>query len=553
MHAPSIYDFRERNIKPGPISDVIPSTPVFEMYPIGFVSMLSYLIRNGFKARISNLAVLMLSDKRFDARKYIRNINAEVFGIDFHWMPHVHGASNVAKIIKEEHPNSKVVLGGFSATYFKEQVMENWPWVDYVLYGDFQEDPLAKLTDAVEKGGDLSKVPSLVYRDATGTVKTTPPENSVEAMSRVFIDYKTLASNTIRYRDIKGHIPYYSWIENPEGFTLIEHGCQYNCGFCGGSNFAYGGRYGTVSPIFRDPEVVAHEIELVDEIIGAPTFIAGDLSAAGKKYYNAFFRSIKERGLDVPLLTEYFVPPDREFLSALSRTFTNFTAEISPESSVERIRRFSGKYYTNHDLEKSMDYANELGCKKFDIYFSIGLPNQSREDVFADVEYSSGLMEKYQNQNMDVYTFISPLTPFLDPGSLIFEMPDRYGYKIYGKTLMDFYNALDKGNGWEEYLNYENGVMSRKDMIETTYLTGIKMIELSNRMKIIDGLTSNHLISNIHDYLSGNPYIENRDPSKHLAYVNKQIQWSTKHRLTFTSFCVLVYKYYDSFRHMFGI
>ncbi len=546
MHPPSIYDFRKRNIKTGPISDVVPSTPVFEMYPIGFVSMLGYLIRKGYRARISNLAVLMLSSKRFDAEKYIRNIDASLYGVDFHWLPHVHGAREVTRLIKEVHPNASVVLGGFSSTYFRHDIMKEWPWVDFVLYGDYQEDSIAQLADAVQNGKDFSGIPGLLYRDDAGYIKETKPESSIVGMSRVFIDYKTLASNTIKYHDIKGHLPYYSWIKNPEGFTLIEHGCQYNCGFCGGSNFAYKGRYGTFSPVFRDPEKVALEIELVDETIGAPVFISGDLNAAGEKYYNAFFRAVRERGLDVPLLTEYFIPPDRKFLGSLSGTFTDFTAEISPESSVESIRRRTGKLYSNSSLEKSIGNARDLGCKKFDVYFSIGLPNQRREDVFADVEYSSRIMEEYNGNGMDIYSFISPLTPFLDPGSLFFERPDDYGYKIKFRRLGDFYHALDTGNGWEDYLNYETNVMTREEMIETTYLAGIKMIELSSKMKIIDGLTSTHLISNIHDYLSGNPYIENREPSRHLAYVNKQIEWSTKHRLTFRSFMMWLYKHYNA-------
>jgi hypothetical protein len=33
LHAPSVYDFRKNSLLAGPISDVVPSSPVFEMYP----------------------------------------------------------------------------------------------------------------------------------------------------------------------------------------------------------------------------------------------------------------------------------------------------------------------------------------------------------------------------------------------------------------------------------------------------------------------------------------------------------------------------------------
>jgi len=42
IHPPSVFDFRDRTIFYGPISDVIPSSPVFEMYPVGFLTMAAY-------------------------------------------------------------------------------------------------------------------------------------------------------------------------------------------------------------------------------------------------------------------------------------------------------------------------------------------------------------------------------------------------------------------------------------------------------------------------------------------------------------------------------
>ena len=52
LHAPSVYDFRKRAILYGPISDVVPSSPVFEMYPIGLTTMAEYL--EGYGSRVRN-------------------------------------------------------------------------------------------------------------------------------------------------------------------------------------------------------------------------------------------------------------------------------------------------------------------------------------------------------------------------------------------------------------------------------------------------------------------------------------------------------------------
>jgi len=52
LHAPSVYDFRKRAILYGPVSDMVPSSTVFEMYPLGFLTIASYLHARGMRVRI---------------------------------------------------------------------------------------------------------------------------------------------------------------------------------------------------------------------------------------------------------------------------------------------------------------------------------------------------------------------------------------------------------------------------------------------------------------------------------------------------------------------
>ena len=106
LHAPNVYDFRQKTILYGPVSDLVPSSPIFEMYPIGFVSIAEYLERAGYRVRIVNLAVRMLSDPNFDAQRMIKSLDSPVYGIDLHWLPHAHGAIEVARMVKRHHPNS---------------------------------------------------------------------------------------------------------------------------------------------------------------------------------------------------------------------------------------------------------------------------------------------------------------------------------------------------------------------------------------------------------------------------------------------------------------
>lgn len=550
IHPPSIYDFRKKNLRSGPISDVVPSTPLFEMYPVGFISMLNSLVKEGYNARISNIAVLMLYSRDFEPRRYIKNIEADIFAIDLHWLPHVHGAVNLASVIKEIHPESKVIMGGFSASYFSREIVQQFPSVDYVLAGDLQERQIVELAAAVESGRDVSAIPNLVYREG-GRIKANPISRDFGAIDRVFLNYDLLMKNAIRYGDVKGHLPYKMWIRNPSAMTLIEHGCQYNCGFCGGSNFAFSQNYFPQSPVFRNPDRIAEEIEIIEKRLGTPVFIAGDINAAGGKFRESFFRAIRERGVDIPLLTEYFVPPTEDYFRDLSRNFPRFTAEISPDSSDQRIRGITGRYYTNYALEKSIGYAKENGCRKFDIYFTIGLPGQSQEDVIADVNYSEGLMAQYLRSGMEMHAFLSPLTPFLDPGSLFYEKSDRYGIRMRARTLQDYYDLLENGRSWEDYLNYETEQMSRHDIVNATYVSGRMMAESRERLGLITKEERDTIIGNINAYMNGTDIIVQESMGMHLNYMVKEIEWSKRHHITFSSFLIFLYRYYDSLRGQF--
>ena len=131
LHAPSVYDFRKLPILFGPISDLVPSTPIFEMYPIGFSSIAEHLERNGIRVRIVNLALRMLKDKNFDAEKLIAKLHPRAFGIDLHWLPHAHGSLEVAALCKKHHPEIPVIFGGYSSSYFHEELIR-YPQVDFV-------------------------------------------------------------------------------------------------------------------------------------------------------------------------------------------------------------------------------------------------------------------------------------------------------------------------------------------------------------------------------------------------------------------------------------
>ena len=81
-----------------------------------------------------------------------------------------------------------------------------------------------------------------------------------------------------------------------------------------------------------------------------------------------------------------------------------------------------------------MSDALEAGCGRLDIFFMTGLPQQTTQSVMATVDYCEHLLQKF-NGNKRLSLFIAPISPFLDPGSLGFEKPERYGYRLLFRKL----------------------------------------------------------------------------------------------------------------------
>jgi radical SAM superfamily enzyme YgiQ (UPF0313 family) len=173
LHAPSVWDFREEVILQGPLADVIPSTTEFEMYPIGLTSIAAYLEANHYNTRLVNLAYHMLRDPGFDVPARIASLDAPVFGLDLHWLPHANGAMGVAELVKQARPEAKVLLGGLSASYFHEELIAD-PSVDFVLRGDSTEEPCRQLLQVLREGTPLETVENLTWKRQDGTVVINP-------------------------------------------------------------------------------------------------------------------------------------------------------------------------------------------------------------------------------------------------------------------------------------------------------------------------------------------------------------------------------------------
>lgn len=483
LHAPSVYDFREKTILYGPVSDQIPSSPAFEMYPIGFASIAEYLERSGYRVRIVNLAVRMLNDYGFNAERMIERLQAPVFGIDLHWMLHCHGSIEIAKLVKKYHPEAKVLFGGFSASYFCRELLD-YPEIDYVLRGDSTEEPLRQLMDCITNKREPDSVPNLVWRDSQGTIRENPFSHVPTDLSHVMVNhYANMVRSVIRYRDLASYTPFKGWEDYPITAVFTCRGCTQNCVICGGSSAAFRNAYNRNEPVFRSPEAVARDIKQIAHFSNGPAFVLGDPLQAGEEYANELFRLLKENRTGNQLIFELFNPAPKKVLEQMSLCSPDFCLELSPESHDPEVRRAEGRHYSNEELEQTLGDALDIGCGRLDIFFMIGVPKQTPKSVLDTVEYCGYLLDKFKGDKR-LFLFIAPLAPFLDPGSLAFEQPERHGYQVLFHTLAEHRQALLQPS-WKYSLNYTTDGMTRQQLVDTTYQAMMHLNQLKARHGVI--------------------------------------------------------------------
>jgi B12-binding domain/radical SAM domain protein len=476
LHPPSVYDFRTRAILYGPVSDLIPSSPVFEMYPLGFLTMTDYLETRGLRVRIVNLALRMMNDPHFDVARFLARLKPRAVGIDLHWLPHAHGAIEVARIVKRLHPDVPVIMGGLSSSYFHEELIA-YPAVDYVLRGDSVEPPLYDLMQHILAGSAPHDVSNLTWKDATG-LHVNPPTFIPDTLDYANLAPQRLVKMVLRYRDLQSVLPFNGWWQNPITAAFTVRGCAHQCVTCGNSRDACALLSVRPQPIYRSPANLVENMRAISHISRGPIFLVGDLRQAGDDFARAVLDLLRKARFQNEIVFELFSMPPEDYLASIDRSVANWSLELSPESHDEALRRRQDATvsFSNAEMEAIIQQALALRCTRVDVFFMIGLSGQTRASVMQSIDYCERL---FQMTDKRLSCFISPMGPFLDPASRAFEEPERYGYHLFARTLEEHRQLLVQPS-WQQILNYETQWMTRDEMAAVTYDAG----EALNRLKL---------------------------------------------------------------------
>jgi B12-binding domain/radical SAM domain protein len=487
LHAPSVYDFRKNPLLAGPISDVVPSSPVFEMYPIGLTSIADYLERYGLKVKIINIANRMLMDQNFDVEKKLKRIRTRAFGIDLHWLPHAHGSLELAKLVKGLHPKTPIIFGGLSATYYHRELIQ-YPFVDFIMRGDSTEKLMLLLMNKLESANThYDDIPNLTWKNGL-EIGYNPLSYVPKDLDEFDVPgYRYTIRSVFKYRNFLDPLPYNGWLQYPNTALLTARGCTQNCLICGGSKAAYGQNCNRNSLALRSPAKLLEDIQFIQRFSRAPIFILHDIRQGGEEYVQQFFHLLKKMKPKNKIVFELFQYADEAFFEKIKDSVPNYSIEITLETHDENLRRLNGKFHcTNQKVIDTLNFALKHGCKKIDLFFMVGIPGQTYESALKNIEFCETI---HLTCHLDprIYYFVAPLAPFLDPASPAFEHPEKYGYKKFCHTLEDHRKAITQPS-WKHMLSYETTEMNRDDIVNATY----ESAKLLNHFKLKYNLIDNN-------------------------------------------------------------
>jgi len=328
--------------------------------------------------------------------------------------------------------------------------------------------PTVMMMEALSKGGDLSEVPNLTWKDKDGNVHENPLTYSLTSLDEIMFDYGTMIKCVTRNMDINGALPWYGWDKLPLTSVFTVRGCSINCAECGGSHHANGKVVCRKAPAFRSPEKLAEDMDLIQSYLDTPIFIVGDLRQQSMDYADRFLKACKERRIKNHVVIELFNGGNADYFKKIDSTFDGgWSIEFSPDSHDEQVRLNLGKGYTNEAIEKTLPAAFQNGCSRMDLFYMNGLPYQDRASALYSVESAERLWSLV-NKEDNLFIYNAPFAPFVDPGSRIFEEPEKWGYTLRAHTLEDHRKLLDNPS-WKHVLSYETKWMTRDDIAEVSY------------------------------------------------------------------------------------
>ncbi len=431
--------------------------------PMGLLGLADLLQGHGISTQIVHMGVEWIEDPGFSIIHYIKEIKPRIVAFDLHWHHQSFDVMEIAKKVKAACPDLYVLLGGFTASFFHEEIMRNFDEIDGIIRGE-AEIPILGLTQGLLQGKEVFfSIPNLAWRRKERVlVNPLSYVASEEDLNRLSFTNMRLLRNYPTYIRYMGQPFYVKGVSKEKNFRMfslksplyhlpIGRGCPAQCTWCSGNIPCQETVTGRSEVTFRGVENVLQSIrEAVS--YGYETFqICFDPYPQKSEYFLDLFSRIRKERLRIECLFESFGLPTTDFIKAFKETFPgpNSLIVLSPDVGTDRLRSIhKGNAFTNHALRECLDRLERQGvfC---DLFFTLGLPFEKEEDIEHTIRLQRLIRSRYSNVR-GIRTF----TIEMEPGASWHLDPEGFGVRTSLRNFMDFYHYHSGGKSPFSSLGY---------------------------------------------------------------------------------------------------
>ncbi len=431
--------------------------------PMGVFAIADYLERNGFAVKLINYPLEQYLNPDWSLENYLRQVEFNIVAIDLHWIHNAFGAIEVSKMVKTVNPNAKVILGGFSASYYDQEILKYYRSIDGIIKGE-GELPLLKYAHEFQNSNSWGSVPNLTYRTVSSHIKRNPITYVADTLDDLNFTNVSLLEHAREYFERSRKIMGIS-------FNLpIGRGCPFNCPYCAGGQRAQQLLSGREMVTLRSPEKVVEDINFIADKYDIPSIFFGHgIYPATFKYFKTIFQLIQKEKHDIGADLEIWrLPFTQEMSKIFSKTFTkkDSSLSISPRTISSRVHEKISKIcdptfkfplsQIKEVIDNSIKFQTDLR-----IWLTIGYPFQTIYDILKDIRFVLHCLVKYGGSRAKPITIMNE-SYYIFPGSPAHQAPEKFGVKLKYDSFPEILQAFKKTkiSFFYNVLNYDKKYVS---------------------------------------------------------------------------------------------
>jgi len=339
----------------------------------------TYFAKHSAKSNLININILSFSsdEKLHSMVNQLTKYKPDIIGFaSYVW--NITNILKVARLIKENMPATRIVLGGPEVSPRAKNILKNYRFVDVVVIGGGEETFKELLEHWLTNSDSISKVKGIAYHRKNRIIITDkrPQISNLDDIPSPYLE-KTI---DIDLKSYQGYIP-----------TETMRGCVYKCHYCYYYKDFGGMRYFSLPRVEKELKYLLEKKPAGIYLMDA-TFNAHKKRA--KEVLKVFIKYNKKTKLHVELKAELL---DREMVDLLYKAKAKFI-EIGVQSTNKKTLRLINRIFKPGSFKKNIRLLNKKKIP-YELQLIDGLPGdnyntlkQSLDELFMLKPFSIKIM-----------------------------------------------------------------------------------------------------------------------------------------------------------------